>query len=156
MSDIATTNIGVRDQLCLGGLRSFARIFSVARQRWKTRSGGGGGEGFMHLFLTVCLKTSSLWPHINHISCNTRSKHLESTYKNQPCCPKIKWFGLNIICNMPENQVLLPEYGHLKNPGGGGGASFFMSILVCRLDITSGNFLPTFVNLDQYDLCNLQ
>ena len=42
--------------------------------------------------------------------------------KNEAAYPNIKWFCLNITC-------LLPEYGHLKNPGGGGGASPLVRIV---------------------------
>ena len=111
--------IGVRDQLRLGGAVVFCpNILSgtPALENSLRRGGGGGGGGGTHApFFLACAKKVPLWPLINHISCNTRSKRLKRRRKKKlvarkssgfarillVTCPKIKCVCLNITCFCP-------------------------------------------------------
>ena len=80
-----------------GGLRSFARIFSLARQPWKTHS------------ITYHISTWKDYICVMHVASDWKKKKKKE--KKIASCLNTKWFSPNITC-------FLPEYGHLKNPRG--------------------------------------
>ena len=101
-----------------GGLRSFAALFSLARQNWKIRGvgGGGGGRATYSLFFTLPEKGCFVTTYQPHGQDCIRVIHVAKKKKkmlSRKSSVFARILGLLI--------VFCPNITIWKNPGGGGG-----------------------------------